>query len=133
MNCMSTPFRFESNMTSNLGLLSNLGHNGQKGHTLIKCTTEDPIFQMYYIRKKRIKTVSIVSAVFRDALVIVEVGDSQAVPKVRAHLFPRDDERRLNVFVSLCPEHHRALGLVPRRPCHHCVIVMAQQLFLLEN
>lgn len=61
---------------------------------------------MYCIRKKKLKTVSILSAVFGDAPVIVEVGDSQAIPKVRAHLFPRDDERRLEVFVSLCRDHH---------------------------
>ena len=73
------------------------------------------------------------SAVCRDALVIVEVGDSYAAPKVRAHLFSEDDEVLQDVAVSHYPEHHRALGLVPGRPCHHRVFVLAQQLLLLKN
>ena len=62
---------------------------------------------MYYIGKKRLKILFIsVSVVCRDALVIVEVSDSQAVPKVRAHLFPGESEHQFDVFVSLTPEYH---------------------------
>lgn len=60
--------------------------------------------------------------------IIVEVGDGQAVPKVRANLFPGDDEHRHHVDVGFPPEQHRALGLVPGRPRHHCVVITAQQL-----
>lgn len=75
----------------------------------------------------------IVGAAFTDALIIVEVGDSQAVSKVWAHLFPRNDEIQLDIFVSLLPEHHGTLGLIPRRPCQDGIIVTAPQFFLLQN
>lgn len=68
-----------------------------------------------------------------DALVIVEVGDSQAVPKVWAQLFPRDSELWADVAFNLFPQHHGALGLIPGSPCHHCVVVMAQQLLCFKN
>lgn len=74
-----------------------------------------------------------VGVVFTDALIIVEVGDSQAAPKVRAHLFSWNHEIQHDVSVSLCPKHHGTLGLIPRRPCQHGVLITAQQLFLLQN
>lgn len=73
------------------------------------------------------------TAAFMDALIIVEVGDSQAVSKVRAHLFPRNDEIQRDIFVSLLPEHHGPLGLSPRRPRQHRIIVTALQFFRLQN
>lgn len=68
-----------------------------------------------------------------DILVIVEVGDSQTVPKVRPHLFPRDGECIHQVGVSLLAQGDRALGLVPRRPCNHSVAVSTQQLPVLVD
>lgn len=69
----------------------------------------------------------------KDVLVIVKVGDNQAAPEVRAHLFPGDDEHRLDVGFSLSPERHGALWLVPGWPRHHCVVPLAQQLPLFKN
>lgn len=83
------------------------------------------------VMRKRKRTI--VGAGFTDALIIVEVGGSQAVSKVRAHLFPRNDEIQRNLFVSLLPEHHGTLGLIPRRSCQHGIFVTAPQFFLLQN
>lgn len=68
-----------------------------------------------------------------DALIIVEVSDSQAVSKVRAHLFPRNDEIQRDSFGSLRPKHHSTLGLIPRRPCQHGINVPTPQFLLLQN
>lgn len=64
-------------------------------------------------------------------LVIVEVGGSQAATKEGANLFPVDDECRLDCFLHLTSQCNRALGRIPRRPRYHCVLVTAQQFFLL--
>lgn len=67
------------------------------------------------------------------SLVVVEVGNSQAAAKIGSHLLPRDGERRFDNLVRLGPQRHGALGLVPRRPRHHRVVVPAQQLLLLQH
>lgn len=67
------------------------------------------------------------------SLVVVEVGNSQAAAKVGPHLLPRDGERGFDNLVRLGSQRHGALGLVPRRPRHHRVVVPAQQLLLLQH
>lgn len=67
------------------------------------------------------------------SLVVVEVGDGQAAAKIGSDLLPRDGECRLNYLVNLGPQCDGALGLVPRRPRHHCVVVPAEHLLLLQH